>query len=683
MTSDSWAKVGVPITSARKPRMQTLAIALTIGLVTAQAPPSLDNEFETVLGMAGLSTKTARFDPSMLRFFRQGEFMAPLYESCYQDPWRIPFFADMWRRQFAPNAGRPSEAVANGARMLGPGTRRTLLGNPIQSAQENASKPGALLAVLQAMKRRGIIRNEIPDLSKVPPETQQAAALVLQVAMDSLTYRRAAFNRVADLPGAFSRAMVPDSDSIDPMDVERDLNFMRNVDLAFLFAGSHDVTLASTEAQTLAQAVAPNRVYAWRIESDWGAIQLTGGSDSTHKDLPTLLSIDTGGNDVYVGIPANHSVNNWASVVIDTQGADRYLSDEKLASTPLSKWEGRKNPKGHFGPGGAAFGYCVLVDSSGNDVYRTHRPGIGSASFGSAVVLDREGDDLYDAYANSEGFGRFGVGLVEDMKGNDQYSGFNQVQGHGGTEGFGMILDRSGDDIYVSNDETIDFPSPQSKDHNVSMSQGAGNGRRADYLDGHSLAGGIGILFDQSGNDKYSCGVFGQGVGYWEGIGLLWDGSGDDSYVGQWYVQGAAAHFAIGYLEDEQGTDSYSAPMNMAQGAGHDFSIGFLKEGSGADTYKAPNLSLGAGNANGLGIFVDSQGNDHYDSSGITLGKAAESTKGSLRERCLCLGVFMDLHGQDTFPAQATWAKDASQVVNWTDRVLTPAESQLGVFFDR
>ena len=153
--------------------------------------------------------------------------------------------------------------------------------------------------------------------------------------------------------------------------------------------------------------------------------------------------------------------------------------------------------------------------------------------------------------------------------------------------------------------------------------------------------------------------------------------------MGQWYVQGAAAHFAIGYLEDEQGTDSYSAPMNMAQGAGHDFSIGFLKEGSGADTYKAPNLSLGAGNANGLGIFVDSQGNDHYDSSGITLGKAAESTKGSLRERCLCLGVFMDLHGQDTFPAQATWAKDASQVVNWTDRVLTPAESQLGVFFDR
>ena len=57
-----------------------------------------------------------------------------------------------------------------------------------------------------------------------------------------------------------------------------------------------------------------------------------------------------------------------------------------------------------------------------------------------------------------------------------------------------------------------------------------GNGRRGDYLDGHSLAGGVGILFDQEGIDHYVSGVFGQGVGYWEGVGILWDAAGDDVY---------------------------------------------------------------------------------------------------------------------------------------------------------
>ncbi len=663
--------------------MNVLAIAVTAGLLSGQVPPSLDNDFDSVLGLAGLSTKTARFDPGFLRFFRQGEFETPLYLSSHENPWRLPFYADMWRRQFAGGIGKPSDSVANGGRMLGPGTRRTLLGNPIQAAQDNASKPGSLLAVLQAMKRRGIIHSEIPSLGAIPFEVQQAAALVLQVASDVLPYRRAAFARTQDLPGAFARALLPETDDASPNDVGRDLEFMRGVDLAFLFAGSHDLTLAATEAQVISQAVAPNRSYSVTIDTDWGVIDLSGGSDTVHKDVPTLLIIDTGGADTYLDAPSNRSVNNWASVLIDTHGNDRYLSDPALEKATIAKWDGRKSQKGDFGPASACMGYSILVDSEGDDLYRTHRPGLASASFGSAVLLDRDGADVYDCYTNGEGYARFGIAVLEDVKGADYYRGFTQVQGYGGPEGFGLLLDRTGDDVYAANDEQIDFPSPQSKDHNVSMAQGAGNGRRADYLDGHSLAGGIGILYDQAGNDSYSCAVFGQGVGYWEGVGMLWDSSGDDKYSGLWYVQGAAAHFAIGYLEDEQGTDTYSAPMNMAMGAGHDFSIGMMLEGAGNDIYKAPNLSLGAGNANGIGVFLDAQGNDNYSSSGITLGRGAEATKGTLRERCLCLGVFMDLAGKDEFPEQATWARDGTKTANWTDHGPTPAESQLGVFLDR
>jgi hypothetical protein len=53
-----------------------------------------------------------------------------------------------------------------------------------------------------------------------------------------------------------------------------------------------------------------------------------------------------------------------------------------------------------------------------------------------------------------------------------------------------------------------------------------------------------------------------------------------------------------------------------------------------------------------------------------------------VRERALCLGVFMDLDGNDVFPAAATWAKNGARVANWTDRGPFPAESHVGVFWD-
>ena len=293
------------------------------------------------------------------------------------------------------------------------------------------------------------------------------------------------------------------------------------------------------------------------------------------------------------------------------------------------------------------------------------------------------GDDIYDAYTDAIGHAAFGIGILDDWKGADRYTGFTNVEGSAGVSGLGLLVDRLGDDQYVANNEVLDFPSPQTKLANVSMAQGAATGRRADYIDGHSLSGGVGILMDEDGNDRYTCGVFGQGVGYWEGVGILHDEGGADKYTGQWYVQGASAHFGIGYLHDAGGSDEFTAGMNMAQGAGHDFGIGFLLKEGGADKYKAPNLSLGAGNANGIGVFVDTSGDDVYDASGTTLGRAAEAPKGSLRERALALGVFMDLSGQDVYPSSVPWAQNARRTANWTDRRPAAAESQTGVFWDR
>ncbi|MCW5941759.1 MAG: hypothetical protein KIS66_05985 [Fimbriimonadaceae bacterium] len=657
--------------------LATLAI-----LVAPQAAP-LDTDFEAVLGKAGLSTRTARFDESVLRLFRQGEFTSPLYDALSENPWRAPFITDVYRRQIFAATGKPNEGVALAGQWIGAGTRRTLVADPIQAAVGRAGQPDALKTILERLKADGVLQGDVPNLRTVPAEVQQAAALVLAVTRDVLDFRRAAFSALPDLESHY-RKVAQGGEPASAVEFDEALRRMRAVDLRYLGAGAHDLLMAVQSARVYLDKTLATETYDLTMETVWGKIRLSGGRNDVYDAGPYLLIVDTGGDDRYVNAPANLSSANWASVVLDTHGKDAYLSDPALAQTPVAKWDGRRNGRQTPGPAGALFGYAFLLDAEGDDLYRTHRPGLASGRFGVAALLDQAGNDVYEGYADGLGFGQFGIGLLEDLKGDDAYEGFSQVEGCGQTGGAGLLIDRSGNDRYVANDSVIDFASPQSAEHNVSMSQGAGNGLRADYTHGHSLSGGVGLLCDVAGDDTYVCGVFGQGVGYWKAVGMLWDGAGKDAYLGQWYVQGASAHFALGYLEDEGDSgDTYTAMMNMAQGAGHDFGWGMLLDRGGDDAYRAPNLSLGAGNANGLGVFVDFAGDDKYDSKGTTLGMGAAAVKNSLRSRALTLGVFMDLGGQDVYPEFATWAKNATSAVNWTDRMLVPEESQLGVFYDR
>lgn len=625
---------------------------------------------------------TAHFDAGISRFFKEAEFETPFFQSSFENPWRLPFYNDMWKRQFRAAVGNPGEIVGTAGRMIGLGTRRTLLGNPIQSAVDASIKANALRSTLESLKKKGLLNGAVPDVSSVPGSVQEAAAVVLQVAMQSISYRRATFAEANDYAKYFTRAVKDQFESTDAEENQGDLSFYRKVDLRYLFAAGSDLVSAAKHAQVVAQTTDSTLKYKVTFNTYWGRVVLSGGQDDTYDATPSLLIIDTGGNDTYINGASNATPTNWLSVVIDTAGNDKYVSDPALVNQPVAKFAGRK-ASGVYGPGSALFGVSVLLDSAGDDLYRSHRPGLGSATMGVSYLEDSTGDDTYDGYSTCEGAGVFGIGILDDWKGNDVYKCFTNSQGFAGVSGEGMLIDRLGNDTYDANDVDLDFPSPQSSAHNVSMSQGAATGRRADYMDGHSLSGGVGILMDEDGRDTYRAGVFAQGVGYWEGCGLLWDDGGDDQYSGAWYVMGASAHFGIGYLEDGGGDDTMTATMNMALGAGHDFGVGMLLNEGGIDRYKGPNLSLGAGNANGIGVFVDTSGDDIYDATGICLGSAAEAPKGSLRERALCLGVFMDLGGLDTYPASSSWALNSRRTPNWTDRRSPAEESQVGVFWDR
>ncbi len=633
---------------------------------------ALADAIDEALGIAGLTRDSARFDQNIIRLYSFDEFTLPSFRSIEADPWRGIRMFESLRGSIQTAPTDPAAILMATRPWTGEATRRDLLGSQTERWQSAARQDGALE---DALRRIGVAT--VPAASNVPEPVRSAAALIILAAIDSKPLYDAAF---AGVGGPAEAKIAEGSIGSGPLATIARLRLRRGVDLRFLYSAAADLLAAAKVAADWVKDVPFQAVYRYQVETPWGRVTLSGGSKDITGPGAHLLIIDTAGDDIYLG-GAQANPSCWFSVIIDTQGRDIYVTEQADIDGPIASRESRTRRSGQ-GPASAHFGIACLIDLEGDDLYRSGEPSQGSARFGVAALLDTQGDDVYDAYTDSQGFGMCGAGMLLDAAGSDKYSGFNQVQGCGLVKGIGILADAAGNDTYVANDEVIDFPSPQSAANNISMSQGAGFGVRADFSDGHSMGGGIGVLYDGAGNDTYTCGVFGQGVGYWQGIGALFDIDGDDVYHGAWYVQGASAHFAIGYLEDIAGNDKYTATMNMAQGAGHDFSIGYLIDRAGNDSYTAPNLSLGAGNANGIGIFIDLLGNDIYDTRGTTLGRVNPTDTG-IRAMAFSLGLFIDLGGNDTFPANLDWVGNGKRSVQWARREERIADSQVGIFFSR
>jgi hypothetical protein len=673
---------------------------------TAFGQLNTDALFRETLAQANLSPQEVRFDPRLFDYFFRTPYATPLFEMLLRDPLRLPYYAERLRNSLVGAVGRPVAAVESGASAIGVSIRRTLTGDPLQSARERANTPNALenavVALYEAAKTPlpAAVRQQLQRAQRdVPEAVQREAAFLVYTAIEARRWRDAALRdltpdeqralfQLLTLPiKAFEGALSGAEPSAELLLLERALD---KVDLPRLLAGGHDCALAVQQSiEAFQKADAPTKEafgkpFDAAIDTPWGLIRLCGGANDTHPRQPYLLLIDTGGDDTYYGGAATASLENAVSVLIDLAGNDRYADDAETLGKSLVERGGRGGRAG-LAFGGAALGYAVLADLAGDDLYRTQAAGLGAARFGVGILVDFAGNDAYDGYAFVQGAGLAGIGALIDREGRDQYACFYEAQGFGAVKGFGLLLDALGDETYTAHPTPIEFPSPQTAERNVSMAQGAGYGRRGDYSDGRSWAGGVGMLIDVQGNDRYTCGVFGQGVGYWGGVGMLIDLQGDDVREGTWYVQGAAAHFAIGYLEDRLGNDRTLAAMNMAIGAGHDFSIGYYIDFAGNDEYNAPSLALGGANANGIGVFVDLAGDDLYQarSKEANFGRANPIGRGTLRERGFALGLFLDAGGNDSYPPGVEFAGNGRNWIVWAIQNERPTESQLGLGTDR
>lgn len=559
-------------------------------------------------------------EPADLNFYGDGKYASKLFGTLVYNPLKVPAYTRSIARTMLNNADTIWTLVYFPWARIDEGVRRGLVLRPDAAMEDSMKKIDDRRSALEACGFDRSALTDLPDslvsgllmlLWQVEKNRGQVKAAIAGVSDAEIAALADYF--LSDAEGEFSGARIE--------------KIIDNTDFKGLSAAAMDLGFVVQRAVAMIEPYPTGK----RIEvvGKLGRIVIGTRAEDRYDNPPYALIIDFGGNDDYAGAGVADN-RTPVSLVIDFGGNDRY--------------------HGEIGPGTGIGGLGFIIDFGGDDVYTAEKTGCGTGILGQGMLVDLTGDDSYEVEKHGQGAGMLGAGVLADINGNDRYYGFQSCQGFGFVKGGGLLIDCRGDDNYIARDDTVKYPSAQSAAHNASLCQGVGFGLRADYSDGHSLGGGVGVLIDGQGNDRYSCGVFGQGCGYWYGTGILVDFEGDDSYDGVWYTQGAGAHFAVGVLIDSLGNDAYRCSMNMGIGAGHDFTLGFFADYEGDDRYQAPNLSLGGGNANGMGVFVDVSGDDEYRTGGgIVLGGASTASRGGLRDQIKTIGMFVDGGGRDRY----------------------------------
>jgi hypothetical protein len=280
------------------------------------------------------------------------------------------------------------------------------------------------------------------------------------------------------------------------------------------------------------------------------------------------------------------------------------------------------------------FPVSLVIDLKGQDQYSSTEPiAQGSGFFGVGMLVDFSGNDIYMGKTLSQGVGIFGVGILQDIVGADEYYGQEYHQGFG-FAGIGILKDVKGDDIY----------------HATGFAQGVG------------CVKGAGLLLDKRGNDKYQVlgkqvssygtkGIFrgsgqGFGIGFRNmssgGMGILLDVRGEDTYTAGNFSQGAGYFYGMGILRDFGASSDKYTCMRYGQGAAAHYAEGVFIEDGGNDKYIGFQGAVqGAAWDRSCVVFWEKQGNDIYKTDSLFFSNGAADNNG--------FAIFLDQKGKDQY----------------------------------
>jgi len=298
----------------------------------------------------------------------------------------------------------------------------------------------------------------------------------------------------------------------------------------------------------------------------------------------------------------------------------------------------------------------LLIDLGGNDIHyddvASNRDGNNAVS----LAIDLDGQDRYEYQTQTTPFDREGL-LPADDGGRyrgDSNSNLGNVslsshfrQG-AARNGIAMLFDYGEkDDQYQS------LIGSQGYAHlgvGILFDDGGQDTYRAESSAQGSAQYGIGMLIDKGdGWDIHESFSYSQGFGFAASAGVLLDGGGDDTYVcnhgdptnggirlypsaqlpengNSSFCQGAGfgrrgqtnmvtdyMSGGFGILRDIDGNDQYEASV-FAQGTGYWQGTGLLSDGGGSDVYDAYWYVQGAAAHYAIGILADSgNGNDTFN----------------------------------------------------------------------
>ena len=627
------------LTSTRPRKSSLLAFLLLAFIAPSLCAQSPDGPALTqLLRLAGTHPGGTGPDPARLGASPTNGQRLPLFEAVMAQPLEAPSRAANLAQSFAAAAASPFALMGITGDLAGltPGRSTQSAAIPTEGASRPASDPlAASLAWMAPMAAQGTDwPPSLPDLANLPNPLRHELALVLSAMSRSHRILERSFDRIPktvtpDLlrrqafDGEFMSAEEPDY---------REL--LGLVDGGALLAGMLHLVAAVERLRNFV-ATTPNLLrVVWTLDTPMGKILVdTTGRDNRHELKDTLLVVDVGGDDRYEF--AVRSDGLPISVLLDHGGNDRFEAGA---------------PGGD--PSSATLGYGILWDTGGDDTYLGTQQAQASALFGAALLVDGGGDNQFVAASHSQAHAIGGLAVLLSGAGDDRFTAQTHAQDSAGPQGVAVLMDPAGNDRYALDNTPLIRPSPQLPDRNTSMGQGAARGIR-DFSDGRSSAGGVGMLIDLQGNDRYAAQVFAQGAGYYEGLGMLVDFGGSDQFDAAWYAMGAAAHRGAGILlKRGMGSDSYRASHSLSLGAAHDFSAGIFLDEGGNDHYELGDLGLGAAHDHGVALFVDAGGIDTYQVAARAcraLGAAHISDSDTSRADLLNLGLFMDLGGTDSY----------------------------------
>jgi len=594
-----------------------ILISLMTGMGLASVSPGLyPGEAELLVEML----TSAGFDSTSLAFEKDWD-LSTKYKSHnqlsqLQDPWKAFPYIDSLRAVCSADVTLETRTAAlleidSESSLIAPDQLREIKSYYAGLWNKSVHKPAQVFAYWERVYRDlsvrlGAIGN---DLSPADRDSLIAFHLLSNSeGEDNAAYKE--YIKELGLPLPADPSPLGFSPLLDRIDIAG------HYDAALVFIAAYEVMLEGIDKVRFAEKGISyhDSPYGTMIIGSYANDRYTKGKDP-RRNQPCLV-IDPGGDDIYE-LEFRSSTKQAFFLTLDLKGDDIYRN-ERIG--------------GLFSVMG---GLGIGMDLAGNDTYLGGDMSF-SAFSGVNIHVDSAGDDIYKGGSFCQGSAFFGASLLIDEDGDDQYIAATTSQGFGCTRGFGGIIELGGSDRYLLGAKYTHAPL-MPNDYR-SMGQGMGFGYRSDF------AGGTGMIYDRSGNDKYIGGVYAQGVGYWFATGILIDEKGNDVYNAVYYPQGSGIHLANGYLYDGEGDDAYYTRNGPGQGAGHDWALGILLDKSGDDAYSIPGGN-GLGLNNSVGIFVDSKGNDRYERQ-----NPSSYGFGSFSRSAGSLGLFLDTSGKDTYP---------------------------------